>query len=140
MNRTLVDVYAARMPIETLILIGQLTFSETSRGGIFSFAYDRYFFKSDYRLQIDPPLTLHCGELYNDSPDKNFRAFLNSSPDRWGRVLMQRHAAIEHLRGIRATSRLTGLLNHYILRRQISLCEEISILVVIIRNSGRQCP
>ncbi|KTG29893.1 hypothetical protein AWR38_26710 [Idiomarina sp. WRN-38] len=55
------------------LLIGELKFSETSRGGVFSFAYDNAFLTSDYRLQVDPQLTLHRGEFYNDAPDKNFR-------------------------------------------------------------------
>lgn len=109
MNRQLVDVFASWMPINPPLLIGQLTFAETSRGGVFSFSYDKSFLKSDYCLQIDPLLTLHPGELYNDSSDKNFRAFLDSSPDRWGRILMQRRAAIEYQKGLRSTARLTEL-------------------------------
>lgn len=76
---------------------------------MFSFAYDKAFLTSACRLQIDPILTLHSGELYNDEADKNFRAFLDSSPDRWGRILMQRRAAIDARKGIRATSRLNEL-------------------------------
>jgi len=76
---------------------------------VFSFAYDKAFLTSAYRLQIDPILTLHSGEFYNDEANKNFRAFLDSSPDRWGRILMQRRAAIEARKGIRATSRLNEL-------------------------------
>nr|WP_224745971.1 HipA domain-containing protein [Neiella litorisoli] len=91
------------------MLIGLLSYSDSSRGGVFSFSYDKAFLTSAYRLQIDPILTLHSGELYNDEADKNFRAFLDSSPDRWGRILMQRRAAIEARKGIRATSRLNEL-------------------------------
>ena len=109
MNRQVVDVYASWVPVDEPLLIGQLTFAESSRGGVFSFAYNQTFLRSDYRLQIDPLLVLHSGELYNDAPDKNFRAFLDSSPDRWGRILMQRRAAIEHRKGLRANSRLTEL-------------------------------
>lgn len=109
MSRHLVEVYASWLPLDVPLRAGQLTFSETSRGGIFSFAYDNAFLTSSYRQQIDPQLTLHSGELYNDAPDKNFRAFLDSSPDRWGRVLMQRRAAIEYRKGVRASSRLTEL-------------------------------
>ena len=57
-------------------------------------------------LLIDPILTLHSGELYNDEANKNFRAFLDSSPDRWGRILMQRRAAIEARKGIQASLEL----------------------------------
>jgi len=109
MSRELVEVYADWHPIEQPLLIGQLAFSDSSRGGVFSFAYNKAFLKSPYCLQIDPLLSLHTGELYNDEADKNFRAFLDSSPDRWGRILMQRRAAIEHRKGLRATARLTEL-------------------------------
>jgi serine/threonine-protein kinase HipA len=109
MSRRTVNVYASWAPIEEPLLIGELTFSETSRGGVFSFAYDNAFLTSDYRLQVDPQLTLHRGEFYNDAPDKNFRAFLDSSPDRWGRILMQRRAAIEYRKGLRETDRLTEM-------------------------------
>ncbi|WJM82876.1 type II toxin-antitoxin system HipA family toxin [Pectobacterium brasiliense] len=109
MSRSIVEVYASWMPIDTPLLVGHLTFAETSRGGVFSFAYDKHFLTSGYRLQIDPLLALHGGELYNDLADKNFRAFLDSSPDRWGRILMQRRAAIEYRKGLRATTKLTEL-------------------------------
>lgn len=109
MSREIVEVYADWQPIEVPLLIGLLAYSDSSRGGVFSFAYDKAFLTSAFRLQIDPILTLHSGELYNDKADKNFRAFLDSSPDRWGRILMQRRAAIEARKGIRATSRLNEL-------------------------------
>lgn len=109
MSRQLVDVYAAWQPIEPPIVLGQLAFAETNRGAVFSFSYDNTFLKSDFRLQIDPLLTLERGDLYNDIPDKNFRVFLDSCPDRWGRILMQRRAAIQHQRGLRATARLSEL-------------------------------
>lgn len=109
MKRQVVDVYASWVPIESPLLIGQLTFAETSRGGVFSFTYDPDFLKSKYRLQIDPLLYLHRGEIYNDVPDKNFRVFLDSSPDRWGRILMQRRAGIEYRKGLRSTAKLTEL-------------------------------
>ena len=109
MNRHVVDVYTDWTQGDAPRIAGQLAFSDTSRGGVFSFAYDTAFLKSADRLQLDPLLTLHSGELYNDTPDKNFRAFLDSSPDRWGRILMQRRAAIEHNKGLRPSSRLTEL-------------------------------
>lgn len=109
MSREIVEVYADWQPIEAPLLIGRLTYSDSSRGGVFSFAYDKAFLTSACRLQIDPILTLHSGELYNDEADKNFCAFLDSSPDRWGRILMQRRAAIDARKGIRATSRLNEL-------------------------------
>ena len=109
MSREVIEVYADWYPIEEPLLLGHLAYSDSSRGGVFSFSYDNAFLKSASRLQIDPMLTLHSGELYNDEADKNFRAFLDSSPDRWGRILMQRRAVIEASKGVRSTSRLTEL-------------------------------
>lgn len=109
MSREIVEVYADWYPIAVPLPLGQLAYSDSSRGGVFSFAYDKAFLTSSYRMQIDPMLTLHSGELYNDEADKNFRAFLDSSPDRWGRMLMERRAAIEARKGIRATRRLNEL-------------------------------
>lgn len=109
MSRRIVDVYASWVPLDVPLRVGRLTFAETSRGSVFSFAYDKPFLTSDYRLQIDPLLSLHTGELYNDAPDKNFCAFLDSSPDRWGRILMQRRAAIEYHKGLRSSARLNEL-------------------------------
>lgn len=109
MSRELVDVYADWYPIEQPFLIGQLAYNDSSRGGVFSFSYDNKFLKSPYCLQIDPLLTLHSGNLYNDEAGKNFRAFLDSSPDRWGRILMQRRAVIENRKGIRQSNHLTEL-------------------------------
>lgn len=109
MSRESIEVYAHWQPIEKPLLLGHLSYSDSSRGGVFSFSYDNAFLTSPHRLQIDPMLTLHSGELYNDEANKNFRAFLDSSPDRWGRILMQRRAAIEARKGMRANSRLTEL-------------------------------
>ncbi|MGB5996342.1 MAG: hypothetical protein WBG31_03440 [Marinomonas sp.] len=66
MIREIVEVYADWQPIEAPLLIGRLSYGDTSRDGVFSFAYDKAFLTSSYRLQIDPILTLHSGELYND--------------------------------------------------------------------------
>nr|WP_254693719.1 HipA domain-containing protein [Shewanella sp. MEBiC00475] len=86
-----------------------MAYRDLSRGGVFSFAYDKAFLTSPYCLQIAPLLTLHAGELYNDEANKNFRAFLDPSPDRRGRILIQRRAAIEYRKGIRPSNRVTEL-------------------------------
>jgi len=38
MSRHLVDVYASWVPLDDPRLIGQLSYAETSRGGVFSFS------------------------------------------------------------------------------------------------------
>ncbi|WP_019895429.1 type II toxin-antitoxin system HipA family toxin [Hydrogenovibrio halophilus] len=59
----------------------------------FSFAYDPDWLASPYAQQIDPDLKLFHGEQHSQN-DRNFRAFLDSCPDRWGRLIMQRREAI----------------------------------------------
>ena len=63
MSRDVIEVYADWLPIEKPLLLGHLTYSDSNRGGAFSFSYNNDFLKSPYRLQIDPMLTLHTGGL-----------------------------------------------------------------------------
>jgi serine/threonine-protein kinase HipA len=61
---------------------------------IFSFEYSDEWLKSKYAQVIDPDLELFSGPHYLDNSKNNFGIFLDSSPDRWGRVLMKRREAI----------------------------------------------
>ena len=66
-----------------------------SRGKeIFSFEYDRSWLASKHALELDPALSLHAGPQCAAAGRENFGVFLDSSPDRWGRVLMQRREAL----------------------------------------------
>ena len=92
MKRT-IFVYADWQELETPILIGEL-YSERLRGKeVFSFAYDIEWLQSDYAYQLDPDLGLYEGIQYLKDGKSNFGLFLDSSPDRWGRVLMKRREA-----------------------------------------------
>ena len=74
-------------------LVGTLRSSVVKKKEHFSFAYDEQWLRSEYAQQIDPELQLYTGEQH--SPDnQNFRAFLDSCPDRWGRLLMKRREAV----------------------------------------------
>lgn len=59
----------------------------------FSFAYDDAWLQSKYAQQIDPELQLYAGEQHSGE-QQNFRIFLDSCPDRWGRLLMKRREAV----------------------------------------------
>jgi len=59
----------------------------------FSFSYDDDWLASGLAQQIDPELQLYAGEQYTNN-NSNFRVFLDSCPDRWGRVLMPRREAV----------------------------------------------
>lgn len=65
-----------------------------SRGKeIFSFNYDDNWLKSNKIHALDPSLQLFRGIQYAPQGQDNFGIFLDSSPDRWGRFLMDRREA-----------------------------------------------
>ena len=87
-------VYADWKEFETPQFIGTL-FSSYSRGKeIFSFEYDKNWLQSSFVQEIDPDLGLYSGIQYLRDEKINFGVFLDSSPDRWGRVLMDRRESI----------------------------------------------
>lgn len=86
-------VYADWLGIENPKLVGLLQADVVRNNEVFNFTYHPDWLTSDQALQIDPQLRLFSGPQFsNDS--RNFRAFLDSSPDRWGRLLMQRREAV----------------------------------------------
>jgi serine/threonine-protein kinase HipA len=89
-------VYADWLNINEPKLMGVLT-SDLLRGKeIFSFEYNDAWLSSGFAQSLDPDLQLYSGLQYLNDADKiNFGMFLDSSPDRWGRVLMQRKEAAE---------------------------------------------
>jgi len=75
-------------------LMGRL-FATPSRGKeIFSFEYEREWLEGPHRAQLDPTLGLFGGPQYPARGHSNFGVFLDSCPDRWGRVLMHRREAL----------------------------------------------
>ncbi len=69
--------------------------SEILRGKeIFSFEYDEEWLQSKHAQLLDPDLQLYSGlHFLNNEGKENFGLFLDSSPDRWGRILMRRREA-----------------------------------------------
>ncbi len=62
-------------------------------GDVFSFEYDDNWLRHSEVFQFDPDLQLVEGRMYAPGDRENFGIFLDSAPDRWGRLLMQRRAA-----------------------------------------------
>ncbi|NOQ71134.1 MAG: type II toxin-antitoxin system HipA family toxin [Crocinitomix sp.] len=60
---------------------------------IFSFEYDKEWLESGQAQLLDPELQLYTGLQHLGGDQKNFGLFLDSSPDRWGRLLMRRREA-----------------------------------------------
>ncbi|MCY0964713.1 type II toxin-antitoxin system HipA family toxin [Parathalassolituus penaei] len=80
---------------EKPLLIGTLMANQARGKEHFSFAYARDWLAREdaLYLRIDPELLLFQGAQHSQD-DRNFRTFLDSCPDRWGRLLMQRREAV----------------------------------------------
>lgn len=73
--------------------MGWLTATPVRGKEVFAFEYDREWLDRGLHTRLDPNLGLFGGRQYPTSDRKNFGIFLDSSPDRWGRVLMERREA-----------------------------------------------
>lgn len=71
-------------------LMGELHSQQSGSGEIFSFEYNKGWLERPEVFAFDPDLALSSGHQYPAADRTNFGIFLDSSPDRWGRVLMQR--------------------------------------------------
>ncbi|PZX12344.1 serine/threonine-protein kinase HipA [Breznakibacter xylanolyticus] len=88
-----IEVYANWDEQKPPVLMGRL-YAEPVRGNeIFSFEYDKSYLKDGMASVLDPDLRLYGGTQYLAQGKENFGLFLDSSPDRWGRLLMRRREA-----------------------------------------------
>jgi len=86
-------VYAHWQDIKDPALMGTLTAVTGKSKESFSFEYNEVWLKSGFSQMIDPDLQMYSGAYYPRDDKENFGVFLDSCPDRWGRVLMQRREA-----------------------------------------------
>lgn len=92
-NRKEILVFADWFEIKKPMLMGTL-YSEIIRDKeIFSFKYSEEWLSSKFAQIIDPDLQLYTGHQFLGGKKENFGIFLDSSPDRWGRLLMRRREA-----------------------------------------------
>lgn len=86
-------VYAHWDGLNTPFLMGTLSATPAKGKEVFSFEYTKEWLKSDFRYIIDPDLQMYSGRYFPREEKINFGVFLDSCPDRWGRVLMDRREA-----------------------------------------------
>ena len=92
-NLRKIYVYAHWTGLREPVLMGELR-AELARGKeIFSFSYDNDWLRERSSQNLDPQLFLFSGAQYSSDENQNFGVFLDSSPDRWGRMLMKRREA-----------------------------------------------
>jgi serine/threonine-protein kinase HipA len=88
-----IQVYAHWLGLQQPSLMGVLSVSPAKGKESFSFEYSAAWLKSGFSQMVDPDLQLYSGAYYPRDDKPNFGIFLDSCPDRWGRVLMQRKEA-----------------------------------------------
>ncbi len=89
-----IEVWADWQNLGAPTFMGHLRASPSRGKEVFSFSYESDWLAGGASLQLDPELLLFTGPQYPASGDRpNFGLFLDSSPDRWGRLLMQRREA-----------------------------------------------
>ncbi|MBI2284783.1 MAG: HipA domain-containing protein [Bacteroidetes bacterium] len=87
-------VYAHWESLEDAQLVGVLTAQRVRGKEIFSFEYNGSWMSANHQvLFLDPHLGFYKGKQYLPEEKNNFGIFLDSSPDRWGRLLMRRREA-----------------------------------------------
>ena len=93
-NEQKIWVYADWQFLSGARLMGILTTQHIRGKEIFSFEYnDNWITSSGQALFLDPNLSMYKGKQYLPEEHHNFGLFLDSSPDRWGRLLMRRREA-----------------------------------------------
>lgn len=83
-------VYAHWVGFSEPVLMGILSAVLVKGKEVFSFEYDKIWLQSGATHIIDPDLQFYTGRYYPLAGRMNFGMILDSGPDRWGRVLMER--------------------------------------------------
>ncbi len=103
-------VYADWYQFSKPKLVGELHHDFIRAKSVYSFEYDADWIKQG--ISIDPDLPLLSG-FHHAKDESNFGIFQDSSPDRWGQMLMKRrevHLAKEQQRPPRALQAIDFLL------------------------------
>ncbi len=87
-------VYADWQGIDGPLLMGELVVQRIRGREVFSFSYDEEWLQHPACRVLDPELQLYSGRQYTSEQRPNFGVFMDSSPDRWGRMLMKRREAL----------------------------------------------
>ena len=92
-DKTDIWVYADWKGMISPKLIGKLTAHQAKGRKAYGFSYHADWINSGEQILLDPDIAWYTGQQYPNGKE-NFGVFLDSMPDRWGRTLMQRRAAM----------------------------------------------
>ncbi len=96
-------VYADWYMFEKARIVGTLCFSQIRGKALYSFEYNQEWLLNG--IQIDPRLPLFPGKHFSGS-GYNFGIFQDSSPDRWGQMLMKRREILQARKANRSVNTL----------------------------------
>lgn len=101
-----INVYAHWKGMTAPFLMGVLYSDRLKGKELFSFKYDEKWLENEGAQLLDPSLQLYSGLHFLNDEQENFGIFLDSSPDRWGRILMRRREAALARKEDRAAKKL----------------------------------
>lgn len=118
-NQKHIHVYLDWLELSGIQKLGVLQAEQLRGKEVFSFSYNKEWLESGLAMLLDPELGLYGGAQYLRDNKPNFGLFTDSSPDRWGRVLMQRREALtarnenRKARPLFESDFLLGVYDHY---------------------------
>ena len=86
-------IYYDGEQVESPLMMGLLSCGHLRGKDIFSFEFDKSWLADKRFRSFDPDLQMFGGKQYVPQGKDNFGIFLDSTPDRWGRVLLERKEA-----------------------------------------------
>ncbi|MGQ5525019.1 type II toxin-antitoxin system HipA family toxin [Chitinimonas sp. PSY-7] len=91
-KRDVIEVYIEDAELGLSCQVGTIYRNLYQSAGPISFEYADEWAKQ-LPFALDPRLPINAGEQFPVHPNSSFGIFLDSAPDRWGRVLMERREA-----------------------------------------------
>jgi serine/threonine-protein kinase HipA len=107
-GRSFIEVHIGAPELGPREMVGKLFPAEARVDLAPSFEYSKGWLGSRRVFQLDPHLDLYAGEQHSRL-EPGSGIFLDSAPDRWGRVLMERREALQASKQGRKTRKLTDL-------------------------------
>jgi serine/threonine-protein kinase HipA len=92
-NRRAIEVHLDAPELGERQHVGTMYWNTTVTGAPTAFEYESEWLKHPQKFALDPRLELWRGEQHPPAGSVAFGIFLDSAPDRWGRVLMERREA-----------------------------------------------
>jgi serine/threonine-protein kinase HipA len=112
-DREAFEVYLDAEELNINEHVGQLYHNLRKEDLPASFEYAPSWFQNPRQFKLDPRLEMYKGEQFPAPNTPGFGMLLDSAPDRWGRVLMERREAAEadrHNRQIKVLREIDFLL------------------------------